>query len=187
MPPPNLKGGKHYKKKAKTGEQDPALLQIDRLPDQQVARVIRVLGNRNMMCYCNDNKMRICHVRGKLRNRVYVEQGDLVLVSLRDYEGAAAPMVATANKSTEADRGDILAKYPYEYLSKLKKEDGVNPKLFMTLETMDGVRLGAVGAAPAVANTIEGGEDDAGFEFDREGAEKEEEESETSDLDIDGI
>lgn len=182
MPPPNLKGGKHYKKKAKTGEQDPSILQIERLPDQQVARVIRVLGNRNMMCYCNDNKMRICHVRGKLRNRVYVEQGDLVLVSLRDYE--ATPAAGAAKP--EADRGDILAKYPYECLSKLKKEDGVNPKLFMTLETMDGVRLGALGDDKRTANTIEDGEGDAGFEFDREGAE-EAEESSDSDLDIDEI
>lgn len=184
MPPPNLKGGKHYKKKAKGGDEDSEFLRVEREPDQQVARVIRVLGNRNMMCYCNDNQMRICHVRGKMRNRVYVEQGDLVLVSLRDYEATAVAPVP-AEKKKELDRGDILFKYPYEYLSKLKKEEGVNGKLFMTLETMDGIRLGALGAQKA-ANTIE--DDEGGFEFDREGAEEEGSESGSdSDLNIDAI
>ena len=185
MPPPNLKGGKHYKKKAKGGDEDSEFLKVERLPDQQVARVIRVLGNRNMMCYCNDNKMRICHVRGKLRNRCYVEIGDLVLVSLRDYDSTAINEVP-ADKKKELDRGDILFKYPYEYLSKLKKEDGVNGKLFMTLETMDGIRLGALGGQKATANTIE--DDEGGFEFDREGAAEESSESESdSDLDVDNI
>lgn len=184
--PPNLKGGKHYKKKARGGDDDSEFLKVEREPDQQVARVIRVLGNRNMMCYCNDNQMRICHVRGKMRNRVYVEQGDLVLVSLRDYEATAVNEVAPEKKK-ELDRGDILFKYPYEYLSKLKKEDGVNGKLFMTLETMDGIRLGALGAQKT-ANTIE--DDEGGFEFDREGAEEEDSESGSgsdSEMNIDAI
>lgn len=164
--PPNYKGGKNYKKTAKGGETN-AILMIERQPDQQIARVIRVLGNRNMMCYCNDNKTRICHVRGKLRNRVYVEQGDIVLISLRDFEG-----------SSEDERGDILAKYPYETLSKLKKEAGVNPKLFMQIEGMDGAKVAAIGLT---GNTIE---DD--IEFDREG-EAAESSSESEDLDVDDI
>ena len=41
--PPNLKGGKHYKKKAKGGDEDSEFLKVEREPDQQVARVIREL------------------------------------------------------------------------------------------------------------------------------------------------
>ena len=154
--PPNLKGGKAYKKNSKKGADDSSIFMIDRQPDQQIARVIKILGNRNMSCYCNDNKIRICHVRGKMRGRVYVELGDIVLVSLRDFEEGAA-------KSSDDLRGDILAKYPYDTYSKLKKEDGINPKLFMQLETIDGARLSALGES--TANTIEAQED--GFEFDR--------------------
>ena len=172
--PPNFKGGKNYKKKAKQDDIDPSILMIERQADQQIARVIRALGNRNMQCYCNDNTVRICHIRGKMRNRVYVEVGDMVLVSLREYEGDT--------KETSELRGDILAKYPSECLSKLKKEDGINQRLFMSLETMNGVAIGEIGQGK---NTIEDTEE--GFEFDRDAAADATSEGESSDIDDDDI
>ena len=177
---PNFKGGKHYKKKAKT-DGDSAALMIERQADQQVARVTKVLGNRNMQCYCNDNKVRICRVRGKLRNRVYIEQGDVVLISLRtladgsdsDTAGAATAAAATP------DRGDILAKYPLETHSKLKKENGVNPKIFMQIEAMEGGKVATLGTAEVAED----------FEFDRDGteAEKQAESEDLNDSDIAAI
>jgi initiation factor 1A len=204
---PNYKGGKAYKKK-KGGDQANTIIQIDRQPDQQLARVIRVLGNRNMLCYCNDNLIRVCHVRGKLRNRVYIELGDVILISLRDYEATvedaisdsamgasssqptpAIPLmpgeakVVKEEKKEAAMRGDILAKYPLEYLSKLKKEDGVNPRLFLQLETMGDKNLATIGGKKV--------EEDGGYEFEREGDETESSESSggggDDDVDIDAI
>jgi hypothetical protein len=35
------------------------------------------------------------------------------------------------------ERGDILEKYDTSIIGKLKKEDGMNPKVFMTVEAMD--------------------------------------------------
>jgi len=154
----NLKGGKAYKKNAKKDAVvDMEALMIERQPDQQIARVIKVLGGMNMSCYCNDNKVRICHIRGKMRKRVFVELGDVVLISLREFEEGA---------STSHDdlRGDILAKYPHEMLSSLKKEAGVNPKLFLSLETMDGTRLAEIGAKNTIVEGDE--EEEGGFEFD---------------------
>ena len=143
--PPNAKGGKQYKKKAK-GAEDPDSLFIEQQEGQQIARVIRPLGNRSMTCYCNDNKIRVCHVRGKMRGRVFVDKGDMVLISLREFEiGASKTDVG----------GDIIAKYPYESLSRLRKQEGMNPKLFMQLDILDGTKLAEIG-----------GED--GWEFDRE-------------------
>jgi len=156
---PNFKGGKHYKKKAKTDGDSAAALMIERQADQQVARVTKVLGNRNMQCYCNDNKVRICRVRGKLRNRVYIEQGDVVLISLRTLDDGSDSDEAAG--ATKPDRGDILAKYPLETHSKLKKEDGVNPKIFMQIEAMEGGKVATLGTAEVAED----------FEFDRDGAE----------------
>ena len=115
------------------------------------------------------------------RNRVYVELGDIVLISLRDFENEdeAEKREEVGGKKEESNRGDILAKYPYETLSKLKKEDGVNPNLFMSLETLDGARLAAVGGGNA--NVIVDGDD--GFEFDRDGAPAEEGGGQDSDSD----
>jgi len=172
---PNFKGGKHYKKKAKTDEGAAAALMIERQADQQVARVTKVLGNRNMQCYCNDNKVRICRVRGKLRNRVYIEQGDVVLISLRTLaDGSDSDEVADAAKP---DRGDILAKYPLETHSKLKKEDGVNPKIFMQIEAMEGGKVATLGTAEVAED----------FEFDRDGVNEKAESEELDDSDIAAI
>ena len=129
--PRNLKGGKNYKKMAKGNSVfDIDKFRIDRQEGQQIARVLRNLGNLNMSCYCNDGITRICKIRGKMIKREFVDAGDLVLISLRELE----------QDTTEADkkemRGDILAKYPYECISELRKEEGVNQSLFVTLESL---------------------------------------------------
>lgn len=115
---PNKTGGKNYKK-SKHGDDDGAMF-IDKQEDQQYGRVVRVLGNGNMLVYCNDDKQRICHIRGAIRKRVWINLGDLVLVSLRDLG--------------DADKGDILAKYEPKFYSKIKKQPGVNLVLFNNLE-----------------------------------------------------
>jgi initiation factor 1A len=132
--PKNLKGGKQFKRKAKEGDVDLSAFTIDRQEGQQIARAVKLLGNRNILCYCNDNKMRVSHICGKMRGRVFVDVGDVVLISLRDFE-------LGSSKKSEDLTGDIIAKYPYESLTRLKKEDGINPKLFMQLEILDGARL----------------------------------------------
>jgi hypothetical protein len=104
-----------------------------------------------------------------MRGRVFVDIGDIVLISLRDFE-------LGANKESEDLTGDILAKYPYECLTSLKKEEGVNPKLFLQLEVLDGARLAAIGTA----NTIE----EAGFDFDRE---EEKDGSDSDSVDVEDI
>jgi initiation factor 1A len=132
--PPNTKGGKQYKKKAKSSGEE-KIISIERNADQQIARVIKILGNRFMSCYCNDSTVRVCRVRGKMRGREFVEKGDVVLISLRNFETGEA----------DAKSGDILAKYPHDSLSALKKEEGINQKLFLQLELLDGSRLSQIG------------------------------------------
>jgi initiation factor 1A len=124
---PNQTGGKNYKKsKHSGGSQKPTM--IDRQPDQQYARVIKNLGNCNLLVYCNDNKVRISHIRGALRKRCPIHVGDILLVSLRDFETYAPG---------ERERSDIVAKYSADLLSKLRKQEDINPKLFLALEERD--------------------------------------------------
>jgi len=146
---PNAKGGKNYKK----GKHSDAVpITIDRLPGQMIGRVVRILGNRNMLTYCNDKVLRICHICGKMKGRVFVATGDIVLISLRDF-------------GEDTDRGDIIAKYPAEQHSSLKKEDGINPNVFLKLETMKNMTLDSVGVEDLpLPNDVE---EDA-FEFDHE-------------------
>jgi hypothetical protein len=92
-----------------------------------------------------------------MKKREWIEPGDVVLISQREL----------VNKdSSDYNRGDVLAKYPIEQLSKLRREKGVNEKLFMKLETMDGMNLTEVGVDKTNDKKIKDA-DDCGFEFDR--------------------
>ena len=52
-------------------------------PTNQVyARVTEVLGHGHFTCICDDLKLRNCHIRGNMRDRIFVNQHDLVLVDL---------------------------------------------------------------------------------------------------------
>merc|ERR1719400_128448 len=39
---------------------------------------------------CFDGVKRLCHIRGKMRKKVWVAQGDIVLIGLRDYQDGKA-------------------------------------------------------------------------------------------------
>lgn len=166
---PNAKGGKHYKK-GKHSDDSPVM--IERGPGQMIGRVVRVLGNRNMLTYCNDKVLRICHICGKMRGRVFVAAGDIVLLSLRDF-------------GEKTDRGDIVAKYPPEQHSSLKKEEGANPNVFLKLEDAKNMVVDNVGVEELpMPNDV----DEDGFEFDTAPEVKNEiVEKKDDDLDIDEI
>lgn len=180
---PNRTGGKNYKKSKQTGSIVKPF--IDRQPDQQYARILRNLGGRNMLVYSNDNKVRLCHICGAMKKFNWLAVGDLVLISLRDFEKKPEP------GSKEYEKGDIVAKYDSEHLGKLKKLPDINPKLFMQLETVDGKILAEIGTKEQSKMMLPGEDDSGGIEFDRSNAkeenEDEEESEEEKELDIDDI
>ena len=146
---PNFKGGKKYKS-GKGMETKADMHEINEADGQMVGRVLKGLGDRNMLLYCNDGKERIAHIRGGLRKKVArIEIGDVVLFSVRSLEEGSAMK----------DRGDILAKYEREVHGQLKKLPGINPSLFVNIER------GGSGAVQA---------DEDGFEFDYGSGEEEE-------------
>ena len=161
---PNRTGGKNYKKSKQTGSFEKPF--IDRQEDQQYGRVLRNLGGRNMLVYCNDNKIRLCHICGAMRKFNWLSVGDLVLISLRDFGHKPEP-----GSTDKYEKGDILAKYDTDHLGKLKKMPDANPKLFMQLETMDGKVLAEIGERENTSKALQ--EDDGGIEFDRDTEEEE--------------
>jgi translation initiation factor 1A len=143
---PNKVGGKNYKK---SKHQDDPIL-YERLPGQLYGRVLKLLGGCNAMVFCNDNKERLCHIRGNMRRKVWIEVGDIVLVSLRDH--------SDADFKDSIHRGDICAKYDQRVIYRLQHKDKtINPKLFQSIESNDlhGQKQGYVPD-----------EDGFGFEFD---------------------
>jgi translation initiation factor 1A len=116
---PNKKGGKNYKK---SKHADDAPIIYERLDDQMYARVIKVLGSCNLLVYCNDNRERICHIRGNMRKKVWISPGDLVLISIRDEKVEPG----------KHGRGDVCAKYDPSVINRVRQKDpSINPKLFL--------------------------------------------------------
>ena len=161
---PNNKGGKAYKKKGKDDEKEEY---IDIQPGQYMARATRILGERNVMCYCHDDIIRICHICRKMKGRVWVEIGDIVLVSLRDF---------SADDPKTVKRGDILAKYSPDQVRMLKKEATANPRLFLKLEEDARVTLDNLGVDLSGTKIVSSVKADEGFEFESSEEDSSEEE-----------
>ena len=53
---------------------------------QEYATALQALGNGRFKVYCFDGKERLGIVRGKMRKKIWINQGDFILVGLRDFE-----------------------------------------------------------------------------------------------------
>ncbi|WIA10833.1 hypothetical protein OEZ85_010999 [Tetradesmus obliquus] len=57
------------------------------------ARVTDMLGNGRMRVVCSDGSGRLARIRGNMRRRDYIHAGDMVLVTLRDFEQGKVDVV----------------------------------------------------------------------------------------------
>ena len=51
--------------------------------------MLRKLGDGRVEANCFDGTKRMCHIRGKMRKRVWINDGDIVLVALREFGDTA--------------------------------------------------------------------------------------------------
>merc|ERR1712226_1623009 len=70
---------------------------------------------------CFDGVGRLCHIRGKLRKKVWIAQSDVALIGLRDYQDAKA---------------DVILKYSADEARNLKSY-GEFPESVKINETVD--------------------------------------------------
>ena len=71
----------------------------------EYAQVVKMLGNGRLEAMCFDGTKRLAHIRGKLRKKVWINQGDIILLSLRDFQD---------------DKADVLFKYSPDEARNLK-------------------------------------------------------------------
>ncbi len=170
----NKKGGKGYKKGKGGNDTTPKYPE----PGEGTlfARVLKILGNCRIIAYCNDNERRICHIRGAMRKRVWINAGDIILVSVRDFEvpsgsdsegetdNTVKNTFMTQVTKTEdplnnkLEKGDVVAKYDPKHYSKLKKEPGFNLQLLVELEKIDFDANGAAHKIQALLASIKEGD-----------------------------
>lgn len=52
-----------------------------------------MLGNGRVEVYCFDSVKRIGNIRGKMKRRVWIATGDVVLISLRDFQNEKCDII----------------------------------------------------------------------------------------------
>merc|ERR1712019_238625 len=91
MPKNKGKGGKNRRRGKNESEEKREL--IFKEDGQEYAQVLRMLGNGRLDALCMDGVKRLCHIRGKMRKKVWVNTGDIVLVGLRDFQDEKADVI----------------------------------------------------------------------------------------------
>ena len=119
MPKNTGKGGNKRKKGKKPVQEDRELRFANE--SEEYAQITKILGDGRFQCKCSDGIERIAHVRGKMRKRVWLANGDIILVSLREFE---------------PEKCDVVEKYKDKELIKLKS-NGEIPDSFILPSSND--------------------------------------------------
>mmetsp|Transcript_49806 Transcript_49806/g.75778 ORF Transcript_49806/g.75778 Transcript_49806/m.75778 type:complete len:158 (-) Transcript_49806:88-561(-) len=103
MPKNKGKGGKNRRRGKGDGAEKRELTFKEE--GQEYAQVLRMLGNGRIEATCFDGQKRLCTIRGKMRRRVWINAGDIILLGLRDYQD---------------DKADVILKYSADEARRLK-------------------------------------------------------------------
>jgi len=91
MPKNKGKGGKNRRRGKNENEEKREL--VFKEHGQEYAQVLRMLGNGRLEAQCVDGVKRLCHIRGKMRKKVWVNTGDIILLGLREYQDEKADVI----------------------------------------------------------------------------------------------
>jgi len=61
---------------------------------QEYATVTKLVGEGRLVAKCGDGVERLCHIRGALKKKVWIIQGDTILIGLRDFQDGKADVIA---------------------------------------------------------------------------------------------
>ncbi|XP_020621058.1 eukaryotic translation initiation factor 1A, X-chromosomal-like [Orbicella faveolata] len=96
MPKNKGKGGKNRRRGKNENESEKREL-VFKEDGQEYAQVTKMLGNGRVEAMCFDGAKRLCHIRGKLRKKVWINLGDIILLGLRDYQDSKADVILRYN------------------------------------------------------------------------------------------
>lgn len=96
MPKNKGKGGKNRRRGKNENESEKREL-VFKEDGQEYAQVTKMLGNGRLEALCFDGTKRLCHIRGKLRKKVWINAGDIILLGLRDFQDNKADVILRYN------------------------------------------------------------------------------------------
>jgi translation initiation factor 1A len=114
-------GGKKHKRGARpTGGKRELIIKEEQ---QEYGLVDKMLGDMRCLVMCSDSTTKVCHIRGKFKRRVWINVGDTVLISTREFED---------------EKADVIHKYSPEEAEMLKYNGEFDPSLYKNLSNQDG-------------------------------------------------
>jgi translation initiation factor 1A len=105
------------------------------LPEQGelLGRVQKISGGNQVLVQCTDGMVRLCRIRGKMKRRMWIREGDIVLVSPWDFD---------------PKRADIVWRYIKDHADWLENNGYMRP-------TGPGAKVAAPEQAPAAMATAQ--------------------------------
>ena len=70
--------------------------------------VVKLLGFDRILVKCQDGHERLCRIRGKMKRRVWIREGDIVIVSPWDFQSDK--------------RGDVVWRYTHAQAENLRRK-----------------------------------------------------------------
>ena len=70
--------------------------------------VVKLLGFDRILVKCQDGHERLCRIRGKMKRRVWIREGDIVIVSPWDFQSDK--------------RGDVVWRYTHAQADTLRRK-----------------------------------------------------------------
>jgi translation initiation factor 1A len=160
MPKNKGKGGKNRRRGKNENDNEKRELTF-KDEGQEYAQVLKMLGNGRLHARAFDSEgtTRLANIRGKMRKKVWINTGDIILISLRDFQD---------------EKADVILKYTADEARSLKSYGELpdNAKINETDTYGDMEDQGG----------FEFGEDDADEDSDEEGGQ-----TSKKDIDIDDI
>ncbi|KAJ2091805.1 Translation initiation factor 1A [Coemansia sp. RSA 986] len=114
IPINNIIGGKNRRRGKNDKDESSKRELIFKEEGQEYAQVVKMLGNGRLEASCFDGVNRLAQIRGSMRKKIWINQGDIILVSLREYQDS---------------KGDVIQKYNPEE-ARLLKQYGELPENF---------------------------------------------------------
>jgi translation initiation factor 1A len=110
MPKNKGRGGKNYKRGKHSGPTKRELLTKEDDEGLEYGLALKMLGNGRVLVRCFDEVERVGHIRGKMKKKVWIGIGDLVMCSLREFQN---------------EKCDIILKYLPDEIRQLKAQGEV--------------------------------------------------------------
>ena len=112
---PKNKGGKKFKRGKKGKDEEHKKLDILKEEGQEYARVLERKGGPILSVQLLTGETVLGVIRGKLRKRMWMSPGDIILVGIRDFQ---------------SDKVDVIHKYSYEHSRQLVKTNQIPDYFF---------------------------------------------------------